>query len=906
LAALQLTEKQGIDELKKALAHYEKSFEMYRNSLEQARAASIAEGHNVQEAGLYARQNWALARELWTGTWDKIRELERKNLKLEDGVAGLLRAQLDFQPNLERVYLNSLSEDILNFNLKRLAEYQLDYHDDITGLTEMAGKEEETLLAERENLKAASSSAAAQPAAGQPGPEQETAEIEARLKTAGEIKKAVQQAAALDEWIVDGLKRGTPIQAWRNTRQMIDLLQGLTSFLTKSDPTLAAYQSLVVELGETETLLGQAASLAQVKDSEGAAAVAQKRVTLAQAKTGAAIATIKRINLLLAQLQSSQQKEAGQGAGDADSGQKQDAAVGPAAGAAAQESQGAVEDLLKTALKQLLGVGIDELLARNKTITKGLEEANAAMSGGNGGSVNEQLTQAGKALLWYQHLSRPITQILATLIQETERVGDQLQASLDAEDQGAGVAKDADLQIASHPDEEQVNIVLFQLEKVQQIVSDEVHKSADQKAAVASEGQVLAGKLQKGLTNLTSIWQSFRNSRHQYATNAEKLSLLAAAADLRLALVKNLLIFSPDAAIALYYERTRELHEALAELLPARPDNKEALAKRYTNIAREATGLNSLLGQYFSGMQESIAKLDNQEKKDAFTSSMEARQKAVQFLQRFIDEGQDATRLLPEKKFQQAELLFKDMAGAIDKSSMAFMEKPKESQELLGLAIELQKKLEEQSRFANEASAIEGKPGRIIPYVAANQADIHEFADRGIAAIEQGIGMAEVPTHGQGGQPQAAPGQQVDTAKLQEAIAKVVEAQVEMEKVETFIKASEFHNTLTKHQEIINLLQEALDLLKNKPEDQDKDKGKDGQENKQDGDQQNKDDQQNQPDDQAQGGEQPASSQPKKPLELGPQEARELLQQLNQQDEKQQGEKTGVRGRNSFNTPRPW
>jgi|GEM_PF-3147626 len=910
LAALQTAEKQGVDELRGALAQYEKSFEMYRNSLEHARTASIAEGQSVRDAGLYARQNWAIARELWTQTWDKIRELERKNLKIEDGVAGLLRAQLDFRPNLEKVYLNSLSDDILKFNLKRLAEYQLDYHEDITTLTEMAGKEEEKLLAERENLKAASKAAAGQTAAGQPAPGQELAEIEAQLKTAGEIKKAVQQAAALDEWIVDGLKRGIPMQAWKNTRQMIDLLQSLTSFLKKSDPGLEAYQGLIVELGETENLLAQAAVLTQIKDQEGAVAAGQKRVTLAHAKIDAATRTIAKINLLLEQLKTSQQESVDQETDQADSSPKQDAATAPEDSdttAAAPDKPSSSGDLLKGAAEELILVGIDELLDNNAALAKGLKEADAAaLKEDKAGSVSDQLSQAGKALLWYQHLTIPVTQLLANLIQETENSGDQLQAFIDASDQAAEDTGEADLLVASSPDGEEVNILLFQLENVQRIIREELESSTGQKVSAKTEGQALISRLEKGLTNLRTIWQTFRASRHSTATKAEKTALLTGVDDLRLALVKNLLIFSPDTAIALYYERAKGLHKGLAELLPARPDNQEALEKHYANIAREAAALNTLLGQYFSGLQEAIAKLDNQDKKEAFSRSMEQRRQSVPYMQRFIDEGRDATRLLQEKKFQQAELLFKDMAGSLDKSRIAFMEQPKESQEFLALAIELQKKLEEQSRSANEAAAIEGDPGRIVPYVADNQVDINNITGKGIAAIEQNIGMAEVPVQGQTDPSQAAPGQQVETAKLKEAIAKASEAQNEMGKVEAFIKASEFHNTLTKHQEIINLLQEALDLLNNKPEDQDNKKGKDKQENKQQGDQQNNENQQKQPGDQGQNGDQQNSARPKKPLELAPQEARELLQQLNRQDEKQRGEKAEVRGRNSFNTPRPW
>ena len=56
----------------------------------------------------------------------------------------------------------------------------------------------------------------------------------------------------MDEWILDGLTRGTPLAAWQNLTQMIGLLQDLSSFLKNTDPALSTYHSLSAELAAAE------------------------------------------------------------------------------------------------------------------------------------------------------------------------------------------------------------------------------------------------------------------------------------------------------------------------------------------------------------------------------------------------------------------------------------------------------------------------------------------------------------------------------------------------------------------------------------------------------------------------------------------------------------------------------
>ena len=135
---------------------------------------------------------------------------------------------------------------------------------------------------------------------------------------------------------------------------------------------------------------------------------------------------------------------------------------------------------------------------------------------------------------------------------------------------------------------------------------------------------------------------------------------------------------------------------------------------------------------------------------------------------------------------------------------------------------------------------------------------------------------------------------QADPKKMKEAIKYIQDALIETKKISAFLSAKEFHNTDKKHDQVIELFKKALETLKSDQEGScdNKDQDKKGSDDKQKDDQ--KKDQQNQ---QGQG-----KKQQQKPLELTPQQARDLLNRLNKQDTKGKQKE----GKRAIDTPRPW
>lgn len=882
LADQQTSETLALTDLQKSLGHYEKSFEMYRQSLETSRAISIAEGRNVESAGQSARHNWAIARQLWTDAWEKIRELERKDLKLEDAIDGILKSQLTLLPNLERVYLNSYSDDILNFNLKRLAEYQDDYKEEFINLKTMAAAETERIQTEIDNQKAQAQQQAATPQGGQ---DKDTASLESQLENAVQIQKAIEQIVALDEWIVDALKRNEPILAWQKSSQIIGLLKDLASYLKKGDPALPAYQNLIMTIGDIKNLAEKITPLKDLAaENENAALALTKRSKLITAKGEACVAELNKINFYLSQIKAKLQEQSSPISDDNATATEQSPPV-PAGGIEAQ---------LKNAKEQLAAIIIDTLSLRNDGLSKQLAELDSTSPETISNlAIEKQQDEASKAFIWYQHLKLSIEEVFIAQIKKTEELEDFINNSIAAasdQEEKQRQAAIADL-LKAKPDEEKMNILLFSFENLITLLDKSV---SDGEKSANQELEGLVNRYRKAFNQLDSSWKNYQQG-----------GSITTLADLRLKLIAGLLQFSPDTAIALYYERTQQLYKQLEELLPANETNATALQKRHRTASFQAENLKGILKQYFAGLKESLAENENQESKNAHLESIAKQEKALPLMERAISADQDATVLLAEKKLQQAELLFRDASATVTKSALAFMQEPSETEKQISLAIELQKKLEEQSRFAGEAATIEGNPAKLAKYGAANQTDIIEMVENGKESIEQTIGMAGVPTHGQqapdAGAPEAE--EQIDTDKLKEVQEKLTSAQDKMAQVKSFIEAAEFHNTFDKHPPIIQLLQEALDLLKNK--DEQKKDGEDGEKNQdKEGEQEQQQQPQQSPNQDGQQG-QNGQDHPKKPLELTASEARELLKELNQQDANQT-ELPAAKGNKSFSTPRPW
>jgi tetratricopeptide (TPR) repeat protein len=296
----------GIEELKEALAGYEKAFDKYRKSLDLERKISIANGTDIHKAGIYAKQNWALARDAWTKTWERIREIEKKNLKLEDGIQNLLQAQNDLLPRLESFYLYSFSEDSLKFNLKTLSQYQIDSQEDILHLQEIAQKDVDRVFAELENYKAAQDKDDKKAAMGG-NEDPELAKLNKAHEDALSVQRAVDTAAGLEGWIIDGLKRADPVGAWENSRSLISLLYYIVDYLKKSDHVKNIYTLAIKELHGADRLLSWIDQIS-LSDDKGKD-IKSKTVILGAAKLDAGAQDFLRINKDLEALQGELEKQ---------------------------------------------------------------------------------------------------------------------------------------------------------------------------------------------------------------------------------------------------------------------------------------------------------------------------------------------------------------------------------------------------------------------------------------------------------------------------------------------------------------------------------------------------------------------------------------------------------------------
>jgi len=876
-AKVQAGDKAGLDELQKALAAYELSFQMYRKSLSVARDVSIAEGRDVKRAGLAARKNWALARESWSRVMERIKELQQESMTLEDGVKGLLAAQNTLLPSLEGIYLNSLSDDALRFNLKRLAEYQADYQEDVSRLLKLADKEVEEVNTKIANLKEQQKNSPPK-AKGQkstPPPTGELDELQKRLKNAQEISKAVQKSTGLAEWLIDNLKKGEALAAWENSNDMIAILSDLGKFLEGSDANEAVYLRTIQRLREADALLQDAQELAKEQDSPRFKTARARRAALAAKKCQGAGAALQRINFYLKRVVDTLAKDSQQSAKD-------------------EKTKKAAQDKkspLDKALKSLMPRYAKELENRNETLAQELKEKAAKINQDKIPSLETEAQKAQGLLTWYRELGQSPISLLPPLIARCDEAADRVHQALDAEKTNSSPLTGQEL--AHLPDPDSMAVILFELHELEEGLGDNATKS---RTAISHRRDTLE-----------KAWAERQNITGGPLEKESASQALKAIDGLRLALVRTLLLFSPESAINLYYKRCAALLQNLDEKLPAAKEKMKVIKKRQNYATSEAAALNSLIVSYIDGREREVKAMDNQEKQKTYLDSLEHRRQAVPLLQRLIDAGLKGAGLMDKKRFQEADILLKDMASSLKKSQLAFSEAPKEAQEAVKLAIEQQKRLQEQSRNADSAATVEGSPEAMAPFLAANQEDIAGTCDRAQLLIENMIGMADIPTPQGKGQAKGQAPQKPQVENLKKAMAKIKEARAEMTPSQKFLKAAEFHNTFKKHPQIIKLLQEALDLLQNKEQkDKDKKKGDNKKKNKSKDNSPKKDQGQKKQQKKANHGEQSQQQRQRKPLELSPQEARTLLKELNRQDEKERTQGVPAASKRVLNTPRPW
>ena len=253
-----------IEKVKQSIGKYEESFQSYRKSLEVSRKIAIKEGRDISEVGNYIKNNWAIARERWSLLYEELNRLMKENLKLKEGVADLIKIQDDLYNRLEQVYMNSQMQEILDYNLKVLAEFHTDYKEDILQLQKIADDDLNTKKTELENLKATQQKAKGQPSA----PDQEKATYEKQEKeiaTAEKIATGLRNVEGFENFIEDGLKRSDLFNARRAAFQMLTFLKCLDDYLNKTAPIDRTFNEMHAHFDEIFNMIKELSSKEEAK-----------------------------------------------------------------------------------------------------------------------------------------------------------------------------------------------------------------------------------------------------------------------------------------------------------------------------------------------------------------------------------------------------------------------------------------------------------------------------------------------------------------------------------------------------------------------------------------------------------------------------------------------------------------
>lgn len=256
-----------IEKVKKSIAGYEEAFQSFRKSLEVSRKIAIKEGRDIAEVGAYIKNNWAIGRERWSLLYEELNRLMKENLKLKEGVDELIRIQSALYNRLENIYLKSQQSEVLEYNLKVLAEFHTDYKKDIQQLKVIADEDLKNKKIELENLKATQKQAQGNNAEKEPiSYEKEELEI----KNAEKISEGLRVVEGFENFIEDGFKRGDLFIIRRSSFQMLVFLKSLSDYLNKSSPvdrTFVEIQNQINHIEQAITQMKDILPLPEAKDN---------------------------------------------------------------------------------------------------------------------------------------------------------------------------------------------------------------------------------------------------------------------------------------------------------------------------------------------------------------------------------------------------------------------------------------------------------------------------------------------------------------------------------------------------------------------------------------------------------------------------------------------------------------
>ena len=846
------------------LGIYQSAFDNYRIALKLSREISIKEGREFHKSGKFIKKNWALARVAWTRTWEKIRQLEKKNLKLLDGINNFKQAQGQAIKRLEQTYLSSFDQDVLQYRMTLLAQQQEDLIEDLLNLKKISAKDLERLTAELKNLKDAQKQQQQPQQPNVPAaPNEEVAKLEKELKFTEQINEAIIQLESMENFLLDLLKKSQFEGAWNYLNQINKLLGQLSAALAEQDPIKVKYHGLKIAFAESKVYLEKLKELEALPQTQKHLTDLKGRLNrLASIRLEQGAQEKHDLDLINERLSEFINKKP-------DQEEKKIEEMNH------QEKLKHIESkMLKRALVSLIRKNLQYKtkmqenlktlnLAKLKEISDGLNEVVVRYNlAAEGAHKVISVTLAETFLLEYKIFDEAESKKFTDLefnkrfnnrILTNEKVNDYLQIIASFKDESYKTIRE---KVSENI--EPLNTAWEEIEK---------HKLSDLK------DKVLREKFSKDLSTLQD----------------ELFSVLS--------------LLNIDEYFKYKMLNIRSWAEKAIVKLPSTADNKSRLIKINNILSKKLFELSYSFKELIKALSIEQEKSKNEEQKKAISSLVKNKQKAALYLNRGLENINKQTAFLNDKKFQSYDFTIKDLNELITKSTFYNNLLKTDAVKLLKKGIDDQTKIKQNTDIAIRINSEEDTLSHLANILKNNQNDVIELCTEINSAIREMKTQASQQATQAPAQPNLQPGQpqpKVNTQNFDDAIKLVQEAMMETEKVKAFFAAAELSNTTNKHDVIIDKLKEALKLLEDPNKKNQNQQGNDQNQNNQ----QQKQDQQQQ--DKNQNQQQNHGSKPKpKPLEMSSEEARQLLKQLNADDKEKTDKNRKAKG-SPVKGPRPW
>lgn len=837
-----------IEKVKQSIGKYEESFQSYRKSLEVSRKIAIKEGRDISEVGNYIKNNWAIARERWSLLYEELNRLMKENLKLKEGVADLIKIQDELYNRLEQVYMNSQMQEILDYNLKVLAEFHTDYKQDILQLQKIADEDLNTKKTELENLKTTQQKAKGQAST----PDQEKASYEKQEKeiaTAEKIAEGLRNVEGFENFIEDGLKRSDLFNARRAAFQMLTFLKCLDDYLNKTAPIDRTFNEMHVHFDQIFKMIKE---LNSKEDSKP-----EVKGTVGDTKF--------KSNKIIQ------------------------------------------EKLIDTEfLSEQLCTYLDDYIKEGSLKSK-----------------NESTEESPENKWLIETLNSFVKSVVSKLIDdlkksvsESKDIRENLLKDLKSIDKFEIFKEKNDYQYSTYKSAllgfvEGVQVGVDQLESIPDTL--EINKD------YPNFYQLLNDKLQFFITemekekapeafknNLPFIKQKLQHFQEIYPiifeVTKDKELRKSTIVHIKDDLSKIIFFIDPMKTMAFKYGKLMQTDETIFK--------DQANAEKYRGVAQKQI---EELKSYFDILLNSMNKqLNEAPKPEEANDETKKAQRAKQ--EEMIVDWKKSLALLNQYEkslksldfnttasFEMHNAIHKTFTPGLQQSAAMLHGQPNQATETLKFAIGIQNIQKEMSKEVVEKRWKDQINQASLDLLKAFQQENIEMV--GVRGINQALKMQEEDAK-KPAQPASSPNQNATPEKKIDfagAIKLMKEAVNEGDKIISFYEVREFSNTPEIHDKKIEALTKALEILEQKNAGD-----KNQEQNQEKNDDENKE-QQAQAAPKPQNGEnqdkQDKNKEERKPLELTAEQARQLLNELNKQDE---GQKKPAQSKSAINTPRPW